>query len=56
MIRGTTPLHTFKFPVDILDNYENMIITYRQNNKIKLEKVLSEKIQAAFVSECEVCE
>lgn len=42
MVRGTTPLHTFVFPVDVLDNYANMLITYRQNNHIKLEKVLSD--------------
>ena len=42
MVRGTTPLHKFIFPVDIIDNYANMLITYRQNNNIKLEKVLSD--------------
>ena len=42
MVRGTTPLHKFTFPVQILDNYKNMLISYRQNGKIKLQKVLSD--------------
>ena len=42
MVQGTTPLHIFKFPVEILDNYSNMIITYRQDGRTVLEKVLSD--------------
>lgn len=42
MIRGTTPLHTFVFPKDINENYTNILITYRQNDKIIMEKELSD--------------
>ena len=41
MIRGTTPRHIFILPNNT-NEYSNMLITYRQNNCIKLEKQLSD--------------
>lgn len=37
MRRATTPTHKFTFPVDP-ENFEQILITYAQNNKIILEK------------------
>lgn len=41
MTRGTTPLHTFTFPEQV-SNYRNIVITYRQNNELKLSKGLDD--------------
>ena len=38
MIRGTTPLHTFKFNEDLKENYSHALITYRQTGNIILQK------------------
>lgn len=41
MIRGTTTLHTFKFPEDISNTYTNIVITYRQNGNTLIKKQLN---------------
>lgn len=37
MIRATTPTHTFNLPIDT-SNISKLLITYKQGNKIVLEK------------------
>lgn len=38
MIRATTPTHTFFFDDNPKENFEIILITYAQNNRIILEK------------------
>lgn len=42
MERGTTPVHAFTLPFDVQGVFEDLKITYAQNNQIKLVKRLDD--------------
>ena len=51
MYRATTPKHTFIFEVDPDENYEQILITYAQDDKIILEKTKNDLSFEEIVNE-----